>query len=107
MTAPLDTTDAPGELRPPGGPLSFALVVSGARCVFVYLILPVLAPVVGGLVTLALPVVVLLYGLGIAASLRAARHCFRVGRITAAMAACVLVLFNLASLSMVAGRVGA
>lgn len=103
----VDTPDGAEVVRPPGAPVSLALAASGARCLFVYLVLPGLAPLLGSLVTLALPVVVGLYGISMWASVRAVRTCASAGRTVAAAGAGFLVLFNVLSLVHVLGRVGA
>ena len=103
----VDTPDGVEVVRPPGGPVSLALAASGARCLFVYLVLPGLAPLLGSMVTLALPVVLGLYGISMWASVRAVRRCASTGRTVAAVGAGFLVLFNVLSLVHVLGRVGA
>ena len=103
----VDTADGPQVVQPPGGPVSLALALSGVRCIFVYLVLPGLAPVLGSLVTLAVPLVLGLYALSMWASVRALRTCAGSGRTLAAVGAGFLVLFNVLSLVVVLGRAGA
>ena len=102
----IDTLDGPEVVHPPGGPVTLALALSGMRCIFVYLVLPGLAPVLGSFVTLALPIVLGLYALGMWASLRAVRRCASGGRTLAAAGASLLVVFNVASLLLVVGSGG-
>jgi hypothetical protein len=85
------------------GPLSLALVASGARCVVVYVVLPALGPVVGALTVVWVPVVLGLYALGIILSCRALRRGVTNRRWAAAMLAAVLLLLNLASVLVVVG----
>ena len=99
----VDSPDGSEVVHPPGGPVTVALAWSGVRCIFVYLVLPGLAPVLGPFVTLALPVVLGLYALSMWASVRAVRRCASSGRTLAAVGASVLVVFNVASLLLVVG----
>jgi hypothetical protein len=99
----IDTPDGPEVVRPPGGPVTLALALSGMRCIFAYLVLPGLAPVLGSFVTLALPIVLGLYALSLWASVRAVRRCAGSGRTLAAVGASLLVVFNVASLLLVVG----
>jgi hypothetical protein len=99
----VDTADRPQVVRPPGGPVTLALACSGMRCIVVYLVLPGLAPVLGSLVTLALPIALGLYALSMWASVRAVRRCASNGRTFAAVGASMLVVFNVASLLVVVG----
>ncbi len=70
---------------------------------FTYLVLPGVAPVLGSLVVLAVPVLLALYALGITASVRAIRRCARDGRVTGAVFAALLLSLNLLSLFVVLG----
>jgi hypothetical protein len=99
----IDTPHGPEVVRPPGGPVTLALAFSGMRCIFVYLVLPGLAPVLGPLVAIALPLVLALYALSMWAAVRAVRRCVSSGRTLAAVGASLLVVFNVASLLLVVG----
>jgi hypothetical protein len=86
------------------GPVSVALWLSGLRCVVTYLVLPALAPVLGATVVLAVPLILALYALGIAASVRAAWRSAQRGRWLTAGLATVLLALNVLSLVSVVGR---
>ncbi len=87
----------------PPGPLSLALMTSGARCLLMYVVLPVLGPLLGSLSLVAVPIVLGLYVLGIALSVRASRRAVTDGRWGAFVLAGGLLLLNLASLLLLVG----
>jgi hypothetical protein len=79
--------------------LNIAIIVSGARCVLTYIVLPTTTPALRSVATISTPLLAVLHSLSLWLSARAALRCWKAQRVLIALLAIAMLLVNLIGLA--------
>jgi hypothetical protein len=91
-------TERPLIADSPRRALNVAIVVSGARCVLTYIVLPTITPALRSVATVSTLLLAVLHSLSLWLSARAARRCWKARRVRLVLLGIVMLLVNLIGL---------